>query len=95
MKDEMNTNITFSGKEPSEITFKELEELIGLFDGDEPAIHHILENCTKEQLESVFGKKVEGGARDVLFGLPIYERKFVPLGEVWLMDKDGKSNPEI
>ena len=83
-------NVDFGGKEANSLSWKKLQEVIGLLDDSEPEIHHIFQNCTPKQLESIFGEKKVGTTRDVLFGIPIYEKRWIPHGEVWLIDKSGK-----
>ena len=54
-----------------------------------PTILKVLQNCSPEQLAKVFGEPMQGTSKDIIFGVPVYERKFVPLGELWFTDKEG------
>lgn len=92
----MEEAVTFNGQQASHISFKAIKEAMDSVDSiGEPKIHHLLHRCTEQQWESITGKqeKVDTDSeysKSVLYGWPVYERSYVPLGEVWLMDKDGK-----
>ena len=89
-------DVTFGGQQASNISLKAIREAIGLIKSSgEPRIHHILHHCTEAQWESLIGKQEKvytepEYSKNVLYGLPVYEKSYVPLGEVWMMDKDGK-----
>lgn len=90
MKEE---NVTFGGQEASLITAKELSELVKMMDaGAEPnhAINFVFENLTEEQRDKLFGSKAEFDERAILYGFPIYRKSWVPLGEIWMMNKKGE-----
>lgn len=88
MNDE--TNVTFSGKEASEISVAELSQLVKMFDGGEPIVHHISHNCSNTALLETFGSVDIGDTKDGYFGLPISKKSWIPLGELWLQSKEGK-----
>lgn len=88
MKEE---NVTFNGKEAEKLfSIAELATVVSMFEGGKPDVAQITHNCLNTQLLEQFGSVNIGDAKDVYFGLPVYRRGWVPLGEVWLEDKDGK-----
>jgi hypothetical protein len=82
-------NVTFSGQDAEPISTKELDTIIKMFDGGIPEIHQLSHNCENNQLLKTFGVVDVGAANDSYFGLPVYKKGWIPLGEIWLQDKDG------
>lgn len=88
MKEE---NITFSGQEATKITVDDLKRGIDLVKSlPEIRFDHIVENCSKEELEKAFGKSKEWELKDTLYGFPVYQKNYVPKGEIWMIDNEGK-----
>jgi hypothetical protein len=82
--------ITFTGQEATQISFEQIDETIRKVNVSTSRLNHVLANCTLEQLERFFGAMVEGDAKSVLFGCPLYQKNYVPKGEIWFMDKEVK-----
>lgn len=86
----MEEYVTFGGQEAKTLDLETIQELVALIDVEQPILHKISHNCTEEQLVYALGEKKNGDLRAVLYGLPVYEARYIPAGEVWLQDKDGK-----
>ncbi len=90
---EKEENITFSGKEAEQLSIKELEICYRLLEaGGEPVISKIIENLTEEKEKLLFNQfpKKEFESKDILYGLPVLRKKYVPLDELWFVDKNGR-----
>ena len=93
MKKEINT--TYSSKsEIKPLTLKILNEAIDKLKSSELRIESIkFSDCDRfiDILKNITPKKLKKqiSAIDLLFGIPILERSYVPKNEVWFMDKDG------
>ena len=85
-------NVTFSGKEAEPLSLHELEEAYKLLEpAGEPVICGVTQNLTKEKFDLLFPEKKEASnAIDMLYGLRVIKRSYVPLNELWFTDKDGK-----
>lgn len=92
----MENNITtssvdFGGKEAEALySTSELAQVIKMFEGGLPEITRMSHNCSNTQMLDSFGSVDIGDAKDSYFGLRVYKRNYVPLGEIWLQDKEGK-----
>jgi hypothetical protein len=89
MKEE---NITFSGKEASIVNLDSIVNAIASIPKmEEPRIEQISHNCSDTEFLELFDikEKTESSIAP-WFGLPVYSKKYIPLGEVWLQDKEGK-----
>jgi hypothetical protein len=89
------TNTTTTGAEMSIISVKEIVELVKAFDRDEPVLHHIYHHCDIERSQLIKKLAAVEGNADMpelvkYYGVPIIEKKTMPLNEIWLQDKDGK-----
>lgn len=88
MKDE---NVTFSGKEAEKLfSVAELSTVVKMLESGKPEIARLTHNCTNTALLDLFGSVEIGDSKDAYFGLPVYRRGWVPLGEIWLQDKNGQ-----
>ena len=85
-------NVSFTGKEAEKLfSVKELNEVYKLLAaGGKPIIDHITHNCTNTTLLDLFGVVDIGDTKSGYFGLPVYRRGWVPLGEIWMQDREGK-----
>lgn len=84
----------FSGQEARAISKKDLLNAVEILKKDLPPcdqlLDHITQNCSLEQVELLFGKITEEGyAASVLYGVPVYKRRYMPLGELWFIAQDG------
>ncbi len=86
----MINQTTSNNKTDKLLTSKELEQAINLLhDGsEEPLIHHIDQSVGV--LQSILSRKGVNNAVTILYGIPIYERNYVPENEFWLIDKNNK-----
>jgi len=87
-------HITFNGKEAAPISSSMMADAIKLLGNRNPddvatLLHHIVENCSADQLERIFGPVLEGDGISVMSGIPVHKRSWVPLGEMWMMDRGG------
>lgn len=90
----MDETITFSGQEAHALSEKDLLHGIDILKKNLPSretmLDHVVENCSAEQLDRFPGKLTrEGTGISVLHGFPVYKRKYVPVGEFWLIAQDG------
>lgn len=83
-------NITFSGQEAEKLTDKAIKSLRVYSIDDIAQISH---NVDKEKFIQALGL-VENSTIEsknpCLFGVPVYVKKYIPLGEIWLQNRDGK-----
>lgn len=87
----MEENITFSGKEAEKLfSVGELSTVVKMLEGCLPEVNCMLHNCSNTALLEQFGHVDIGDSEGSYYGLPVRKRKFVPLGEIWLMDKDAQ-----
>ena len=92
INNEMTENVTFSGQEAEKLlSFDALSDLINALDkSPEPKLARITHNCLESTLLKEFGDVIAGGVDSTYYGTPVYRRAYVPLGEVWLQDKNGQ-----
>lgn len=94
MKD-VSEHCTFSGQEATPLDMATLVKAIDTLSQitiEPPLIQRISHNCGHEEFFRVFGigkENVSERATDY-FGLPVYIHRWIPRGEVWLQDKNGK-----
>lgn len=88
----MSENTTFTGISSDTLSYEDLERGIELIKSlpETSFLSYIDQNCTEEQLAKAFGEKKVGTPQDVYYGFPVYQRDYVPEGEVWMMDNNGK-----
>lgn len=92
---EITSNVSFGGQEASRINVYQMMKAIEkiAFPTKDDAVHHLKHNGCEEfffkHCVDVPGT-VEAGARTALYGLPVYERNYVPLGKIWMCDRHGR-----
>lgn len=90
----IETNVTFSGQEAEKIfSAQELTTFIEMLNaGGAPQIERISHNCDIQRLIKVLDAKQTTGSNPVasLYGIKIYKAPYIPRGEIWMQDKDGK-----
>lgn len=91
----MTEQVTFNGVHPSEVSLPAIRKAINLL-RTLPAnvIDHIIHHMSDEQIGTLFKNQATKhsdfeSSKDVLYGLPVLKKSYVPLGEMWMMDKDG------
>ena len=92
MKEE---NITFSGKEASVLDLDTIKKAIDNLTSNTPIEKfgtQLSHNCDEAELLKVLGVEKTTSEYNVgnYYGLPVFKKSWVPLGEIWLQDKDGK-----
>lgn len=86
-----DSNVTWSGQEAEQLfSVAELATVVKMLEGGKPDVAQITHNVSNTKLLDMFGQVEIGDSKDSYFGLPVYRRGWVPLGELWLQDKDGK-----
>ena len=85
----MEENVTFGGKEAEPLSVKELATVMSMLNGSKPEVHHISHNCSNSILLEHFKHVDIGDSKDSYYGLPVYKKTWVPLGELWLQDQKG------
>ena len=94
VREEITTSVSFEGKEAETLQSHEVEIAVRILnDGGSPKITTIFENLSEEKMEQFtknFEKSESKNAVEMLCGIPILKKKWVPLNEVWMIDKDGK-----
>lgn len=90
-----HSEVVFTGQEAVKVDLIDLPRLTYLLNKrqTERLIDHIVFNCDKEEFLSKLGIEKTGliinNKFSSFFGVRVYERKYVPLNEVWCCDKDG------
>lgn len=85
----------FSTQKNKPLTLKELQIAIKMLDDkiSTPVLDHISHNSNKfvRVFKKMAGKKaIKINAINVLYGFPVRKISWIPDGEIWLQDKDGK-----
>ena len=88
---ETTNNINFEGQEAVKIDVEAVVKTLKKISEPPSAIHHLTHNGCDDFLKSITAKpEVETPAIAALYGFPVYERKYVPLGELWMCDVHGR-----
>jgi len=88
------TTLNFEGQEASRLNLKDLEAAIGLLDKVKPPVASaILENLSEDKMKifkEQFRPTEYPTIQTMVYGIPVYTKKFVPLNEFWFVDKEGQ-----
>ncbi len=93
MKEE---SITFNGKEAEFLTAEAIKHAVDMLGKIDPIndVFSLEHNSSKEDLLKVFNAfeitKDSENYHSILFGMPIYKRNYIPVGEIWTVNKAGK-----
>lgn len=90
----MEEHVTFSGVEASKITAESLMSAVDLLNKYKPKELEVelSHNCEKEDFIKALGiqEKKDEPFMSSLFGMRVYRKSYIPLGEIWLVDKNGQ-----
>ena len=90
---DISQNCMFSGQEAKPLNMDTLLEAIDkLPKVQEPRVDRISHNCKQDDFLKLFDieKRVKQKEYINFLGIPVYVKKWIPRGEIWLQDKDGK-----
>ena len=93
MKEE---TVTFSGIQAKPLTAEDIKHAVDMLGKIDPIndVFSLSHNCEKKELLKAFNAfeitKDSENYHSILFGMPVYKKSYVPKGEVWTVNREGK-----